>query len=764
MQLRRCIFVASLTLAVAMPALPQELQLEEVVVTAQRRTESMQQVPVAITAISEEAIRSFNIEDSGRLELVTPGLVWGNAGGSRAWPTLRGVETGNGEANGEPSIAFFIDGIYKSRSGQANAPLIDVERVEVLRGPQGTLFGRNSTGGAINIITKRPDLEELSYSADLTVGNYSNLKFDGVVNAPINDSWGIRVAARRHTRDGFLENIGPGPDFMDEDLTYGRVSVLYDGGGPLEAQFKLGHRRVNRAGGGAFTAKVIGQVYDTSIPGRSVFGDSVFINPRIVDGIPDINVGGVPTDVGVPVVTDPFTIDTNFPVSETIDSFDASLDISYDFGAVTLRSVTGYADYSHQPTGDNDYSSQTQILNRADALTAEAETFQQEFQLISNGDGPLSWVVGAFFLKDEVFEIFSIQQFDANNVPQRAFPAPGGGTTSFVFDRRTNTDIDSLAVYGQATYAITDQFNLTFGGRWSEDDKDYRLREFGFLGVLGFNPDLDLNETFDDFTWRIGGEYFVSDNSMWYASVSTGFRSGGFNRFLDDPATPDDETVFDSEEITSFEIGTKNTLLDGRMRLNLAAFVQELTDQQVSTVQSVAGTGQSGFFNAGETDVKGLEAELQWQASDFWYLFGTLTLLDAEYNEFVASGFAGDGGTVDVRGNEPPRAPSARATLATAYTIPLGNGGTLTPFVSAQFSSSYHNTFFNTSIDEQDSFVKLDARLTYLGPDENWSVEAFIENVTEEDVQSYGVFGGSNAYFVNFLPPRTFGIRARIEF
>lgn len=757
----KIVLIASALVVGSQPALAEGL--EEITVTAQRRAQSLQDVPASVTAVNEEAIRAFNINDSGRLELVTPGLVWGNQGGSRAWPTLRGVETGNGEANGEPSIAFFIDGVYKSRSMQANAPLVDVERVEVLRGPQGTLFGRNSTGGAINVVNKSPDLDDTSFMADVTVGNYNNIKLDAVLNTPLNDKWALRIAARSHTRDGFLENIGPGPDFMDEDLAYGRVSLLYDSGEALSAQLRIGYRKVDRNGGGAFTAKVLGQTYDTSIPGRSVFGDPVFINPRISDGIPDITVAGTPTDVGVPVQTDPFTIDTNFPVSEELDSLDMSLDISYEMDSMTFRSLTGYADFESLPVGDNDYSSQTAILNRADILSGEAQTLQQEFQLISNGDGPFDWVVGLFYMQDEIFEIFSIQQFDASNTPSPVFPSPAGGTTSFVFDRRTTTEIDSLAVYGQGTFNLSDRLSATVGLRWSEDDKDYTLREFGFLGVLGFNPDLDLNNTFDDVTWRAGLEYAASDDSMWYGSISTGFRSGGFNRFTDDPATPNNETVFDSEEITAYEIGTKNTLLDGRMRLNVAAFFQELKDQQVSTVVSVAGTGQSGFFNAGETEVSGLEAEMQFQATDNFYLMGTLTLLDAEYKEFLASGFAGDGGTVDVAGNAPQRAPETKLTLAGAYEIGLDGGATVTPFLAIQYSGDYYNTFFNTPIDKQDSYTKLDARVTYLSSDEKWRVEGFVENATEEEVQTYGVFGGSNAYFVNYDAPRTYGIRVTYQ-
>ena len=738
-------------------------ELEEIVVTATRRAESLQDVPIAITAVTDEELQAFNINSTGRLDLVTPGLVWGNEGAARAWPTLRGIQTGNGEANGEPSLAFFIDGVYKSRASQASAPLLDVERVEVLRGPQGTLFGRNSTSGAINVVTKRPDFEAMSYFADLTVGDYSNVKLDAGFNLPLNDQWALRIAARRHKRDGYIDNQGPGPDPMDEDLIYGRLSLLFDNGTNFSANLRVGYREIDRVGGGAFTAKVVGQSYDTSIPGRSIYGDAVYVNPRISDGVPDITVGGEPRDVGIATDPDPFKIDINWPISETGDSLDMSLELNYEFESVTFRSLTGYADFVSTPFGDNDYTSLSHIRNRVDALTGEAETLQQEFQLLSNSDGPLDWVIGAFFLQDEVFEIFSIQQFDINDRVDPAFPSPGGGNTSYVFDRRTTTDIDSRAIYGQATYSLSEQLNITVGGRWSEDEKDYTLREFGFLGILGFNPDLDLNQTFDDFTWRVGFEYFTSNNSMWYGSVSTGFRSGGFNRFQDDPATPNNEAIFDSEEITAYEIGSKNTFLSGAVRLNAAAFFQELEDQQVGTVRSVAGTGQSGFFNAGVTEVSGLEFELHWQASSQLFVFATATLLDAEYKEFDSSGFAGDGGTQDLAGNEPPRAPNFRGTFSVAYDVPLGNGGTLTPSVTGYYSSEYHSTFYNTEIDHQDSYSKWDARLVYMEPGQAWSVEGFVQNATDEGVQSYGVFGGSNAYFVNYLPPRTYGVRFRIQ-
>ena len=733
--------------------------IEEILVTAQRRTESLQEVPVAITAVTSTDLLRQNINNTSRLEMMTPGLVWGNGGGSRAWPTLRGVETGNGEANGEPSIAFMIDSIYKSRSAQANAPLIDVERVEVLRGPQGTLFGRNSTGGAINVISAKPSTEVVDYYVDLTLGDYSNRKLDAMLNVPLSENWALRVAIRSHHRDGYQENVSSGPDPMDEGMLFFRGSLGYSGENTT-AVFRISHMDLDRVGGGAFTSKVLGQSYDPSIPGRSVFGDALFVSPRLNDGIAETNVNGTQTDLGVPIDPDPFRVQINWPISEQLESTELSVDIGIDMGSFTLRSLTGYSDFDSDPIGDNDYFDLSTVRNRTDRLTAVAETFTQEFQIISQGDHNTEWILGLFYLDDSVSEVFSIQNFDANNQVAAVFPSPAGGMTSFVFDRRTETDIQAIAAYGQLKYRLSENFNLSAGVRWSQDDKDYQLREFGFLGGLGFNPDLNLSETFDDPTWRLGFEYFPGEESMLYGSVSTGFRSGGFNRFQDDPTTENNETVFGSEEITAYEIGWKNTFADGRARLNLAAFFQELEDQQVSTVQSVAGTGQSGFFNAGKTDIYGLEAELDLLVNDALRVFSNLTLLNGEYKAFMSSGFDGDPVLVDLAGNTPPRAPDYKGTLGAAYRVDLAGNASLTPSINVQFSDDLFHTHFNTSLDRQDSFARWDARLTYENSDSNWHFEVFAENFTDQDVASYGIFGGSNAYFENYMPPKTLGIRA----
>ncbi|RMF07626.1 MAG: TonB-dependent receptor [Alphaproteobacteria bacterium] len=742
--------------------------MDEIVVTAQKREQGLQSVPLAVTAATGEQLEMLNLTDVGDVEFFTPGLLWGE-GGSSQWPTIRGVNTPVNENIGDPSVAFFINGVYKSRTGQALATMVDVERIEVLRGPQGTLFGRNATAGAINVVSRKPT-DEFEYGVDGTFGNYSTLEAQGYVNIPITEKFQLRLAGSGKSRDGYVNNIGTGPDLNDEDIFYGRLSARILPSENVEVIARISGMDRDRAGGGAFTYKVLGQMFDVSQGQRSVFGEPVFINPRVRDGIADfvngVNVG----DIGVPVNLDPYVVDTNFKNTERTKSIDADLEITVDLDGMELKSITAYSDFSSLPTNDNDFTSLSDILNRSSLLSQDAETFTQEIQLSSNDDGPLQWVVGAFYLNDKTFEIFSI---DDENGIQGPFPNRDGDLTTFVFNRQTDVDTESWAVFGQATYNLTEDFSITAGGRYTEDKKDFKLREFGWLGFLGFNPDIDSSETFDKFTWRLGAEYQVDDDSLLYASVATGFRSGGFNRFVDAGTT--DANTFDSETIRTYEVGSKNSLLDGRMRLNLAAYYSKLKNQQVATVISVGGTGQSGFDNAGKSEIYGAELELQAQVTENWFAQGTMAYVHSEYKEYFAAGFAGDGlgdpnvidaggsPVIDLAGNTTERSPEFRATLLSGYDFPLDNGGMLTPLVAFTYTSSFYNTQFNTPLLKQDSYTKTDLRLVYTSPDARFKIEGYVENLEDEAVISRGTYGGSNAAFVSYAAPLTYGLRIRLR-
>ncbi len=744
---------AAAFMALVMPAKVIAVEIEEVVVTAQKRAESVQDVPLSVTAVSGETLRALNINGPGRLELLTPGLNWGNASGARAWPSLRGVNTNIGQANGEASLAYHIDGLYRSRMYQANQPLVDVERVEVLRGPQGIIFGRNSTGGAINVISRLPSLDRLEYGLEAGYGSFNEARADGFLNLPLSDNTAARAAFRWHDADGYMKNIGPGNDLNDEGLFYGRALLKHEREA-WDVVLRVNLLSRDRNGSGGFTPGVRGQSYNAVTGSRRVDGAAVFINPRVRDGIADI--GG--RDIGVPVSANVFRINNDTRANEKTDSLDVSLEFNYDFDSFSLKSLSGWSKFENLPLADNDFTSVTARTRNRDVagLKAELESFQQEIQLVSNDPAArIDWLLGAFYFYEDLSERYTVERLTG-----ATFPAPRGGRTTFVFDRRTRTLLNSAAAFGQITYKLTDQFQLTGGARHTIDHKDYQLFELGWLGTRGFNPDLNLEKRFNNTTWRIGGEYFINDATMAYASYSTGFRSGGFNRISDNPATAANESAFDPETIGAYEVGLKmDGLFNNRLRLNLAGFFQEISDQQVSTVLSVAGTAQAGFFNAGKTEIYGIEADFLANPTDPWYVAGTFAWINAEYSQFLSPGFAGDRGLVNLAGNKVPRVPTLKATLSTGYEIPVRDMGRLIPSVSVVASGEYFNTQFNTRIDKQPAYVKTDLRLRFETADDRWFTEAFVENVTDEKVNSYGIFGGRNAYFANFDPPRTFGIR-----
>lgn len=748
------------------------LQLGTVTVTAQKREEGIQDVPLSITAPTGEQLERLNATNVSDLEFFAPGLMWGE-GASNQWPTIRGVDTQANTVNVDPALGFFINGTYKSRSGHAISSMVDVERVEVLRGPQGTLFGRNTTSGAVNVITRAPT-DEFEYRLSTTAGNYSRLEASGMVNIPVSDKFQVRLAGIGKQRDGYVENVGPGPDLNDENLFYGRASFALDISDNIDAVARVARLQRDRVGGGAFTYKILGQMYDTNLGGRSVFGDPVFINPRVNDGIADTVGGASVGDIGVPIDLDPYVVQTDFTdYREETEATDVDFEINFDLGGMTLKSITAYSDFSSLPFNDNDFTDLTSIRNRSGHRSAEAETLTQEFQLASAGEGPLEWVLGAFYMQDETFEEFHI--FDENG-GVGPFPNRDGDLTGFVFRRLSNVDTDSWAVFGQATYNLTEQLSVTGGLRYTSDTKDFKLRELGWLGALGFNPDLDTEKSFEKLTWRLGAEYDINDDNLLYAAVSTGFRSGGFNRFADAGAV--DADTFDSEELTAYEIGSKSTFAGGRANLNLAAYFSQLENQQVSTVVSVAGTGQAGFSNAGESEFYGFEAELQAQPTDEWFVLGTLAYNNSEYLEFLSAGFAADTlgvpgviahpetGTavIDLAGNESPRSPNWQITAMTGYDFDLGPGrGRITPILSTSYTGNFYSTQFNTPLLEQDSFTKTDFRLVYSSEDDRFSLEGFVKNIEDEAVISRGTYGGSNAAFVSYGAPQTWGIRLTIN-
>lgn len=804
----------ALTAGLGAPALAQSAEAtaarvaDVVVVTAQRRDQDLQTVPVSVTAVSAEALAQRNIVDIGKLSVITPGFTYGRSGiDSR--PAMRGVRTENVGVNGDTTIGYFIDGIYQSRAAQASAAFVDVARVEVQRGPQGTLYGRNTFGGNISVITNQPDRNGLDYALSAELGSFETRKADGFVNFALGERSALRLSGAAATGDGYVENaFNADADLFDTDMTYLRAALLFEPIDGLEITLRADTLRQGGNGGSAFGYKLIGSYYDFAA-GAPVFNSTpLFLNtrPNNRDGIDDNPVLPGVQDLGVPLFApnDPYRVDQDLRTRLDLTRQGYGADISWDLGPVMLRSITGVVDFETERTSDTDFSRNTLGIDYQ--LTA-SESVSQEIQLLSRGEGPLQYVLGAYYFKDDLRGVFINQQLP----PVIGGVSVNGGVPfggSFYDDQIAETE--SIAYYGQVDFSVTDKLTLTAGVRQTEDDKSFRVNRpaaqsaANAVGVILTNPvpfdfdpgpgvQLQLNRTFDKTTWRVGAQYDLTDSNFLYASVATGFRSGGFNT-----QTAAGAQFFQPEEVLAYEIGSKNQFFDRALTLNVAAFFNTYEDLQEQRQVPVGATTASIIFNAAEAESYGLEVEAIWAPNDVWAIGGTLSLLSAEYTSFtgapIPGGFsnpiAGPGvfnaalaprglrcgvvpGSVttgtpngvlgcDLSGNKIPYSPEYSGTIYGSYSFDLGTAGTVTPFLSVSFAGESYGQAFNTQLERTDAYARVDASVEWAVND-RISVRAFVDNATDEAILNRTVYGGGGVVQGSWQPPRTLGARITVR-
>ena len=721
--------------------------LEEIVVTAQRRAENVQDVPVAVTALTADRLAKNDIRDLSRVEVLTPGFTFGKSG-SDARPAIRGVRTENVAVSGDPTIGFFVDNVYRSRASMANEPFVDVSRVEVQRGPQGTLYGRNTFGGNIAVETNAPG-PEFEGGGSLTIGSYDRRAGQAYVNVPISDLFQIRLAGLRETMDGYVEGTTDDLDIFDRDTTYLRASARL-GTGPFDATLRYSYWKEEGTGGAAFGYRVGG----------------IFVNPATgafdINGQPfrlryDLPRNNRPLQDGLPINPDPHFYPGDTKLEQDLEQHAVSANLSYDAGPVVLRSITGYIDYEVFRNADNDFSLR---LGAVDGQEDRLDVWSQEFQIASNTPGPFEWILGYYYFNEDVeASFFSSCPTAARNTAGCAFAAGLPETTSNAF-------------FGQASYwVVEDVVRLTGGVRYTEDEKtvsratattDSRQR---LVTVTRTGQQFDF--TFEKTTWRVNAEYHATEDNMLYATVSTGFRSGGFNfGFFANPALP---PSFGPEEVTAYEIGSKNRLLDNRLQLNLSAYYNEFEDLQVQNqflIPSAGGgvTTTSVILNAASAYSMGLEVELEAVPVENLTVIVSGTLMEAKYDAYRnVPAPANYTGFLDYSDNEIPYSPSYKFTGVVSYDFDLGANGTVTPQATVLLSDGYYNTDTNTVLDYQDSFAKLDLRLGWVSADDRYSLEAFVNNVTDEITLNRATFG-SRGLNQSYDTPRMWGVRAGARF
>jgi iron complex outermembrane receptor protein len=678
--------------------------LDEIVVTARKRDERVQDVPLTIDVLTGDDLVSRGVLRPAELQFAVPGFYVQNFE-TRATITMRGV--GAQIAGGTSAVATHVNGIYQSSSAAQLNRLFDVERVEVLKGPQGTLYGRNSTGGALNVITKQPGS---TAEADVSVGfgTFDTVRADAGATVPLSESWSLRTAGSYLKGDGQLTNVVTGRKVANDDFKGGRLTLAGEAGG-----VKVG----------AFVQ--YSQDDDNTQP--------TLIPVRITNGRASPQLGWKQTAL-------------DNPTEATIERKNllAGLSLEGRIGErYTWRSITGYIDY--EDASLIDVNPQPNVPNHLTIQFPQfAEQFSQEFQLLYTGDRA-NWVLGAYYLDD-----------DQSNERDLLLAPPGLP----LFDNSGTDEVQAYAVFLDANYRLTDRLTLNAGVRWNRDEVRNTFVGNGLIDGASF--DLSSNE--GDPTGRLGLDYKIRDGLMVYGSVSTGFQSG-FNQTRTDALTGQDAPdKVDPEKLTAFEVGVKSVLPEDRGFLNVSAFYYDYRDMQV-TVGGVfllpdgsLDPSLPPFFytdNAGEARIYGLDVQLTEVRLAKHLTFDFVAeYLNAKYEDYQT--VTNTRAPINYEGNTLPRAPEFTATTAlTLGDLPLGANATGMLRLEYNYRGKTYFDEDNNSVAQQGAIglVNATARVD-LG--ENWSITATGRNLTNE--KFFDFYGGST--FANVGEFRTWEIGA----
>jgi len=757
------IIASALGLAAFLLSASSFAQIEEITVTATKRAESIQDVPISISAYSGDFIEDSDIRTLQELSLYAPNFTFATSSQpTNARIMIRGIGSVGNSAI-ETSVGVFVDGVYYPRPGSVLGNLLDIEATEVLRGPQGTLFGRNTAAGALSIRTRNPSGDFGGY-VQAGLGDYGAYSLEGVVNTPFSDTVAGRFAVKYAERDGYGRNTLTGQEREigeRDDLTL-RGKLAFDFSDSATGTLTLDYNEVNT--GGQILELLpasANPVFDGTL--SALFG----ANATTADGYDQV-------------------VNQDHQDFVNDEQWGAAFDLEFSLGDHTVRSITSYRDWK----ADNRESA---LRITGDVLprnhTYWTETISQEFQLLSPTDQAFTYVAG-FFYYDEDYDID--EDFDAG--AQACIPVvfalagagAAGACSSFPQNPATDSDytqaLTSTAVFAQGTYNLSEQFSVTVGGRYTKDEKDAAFIQTApnpVIGSLFRAPESVPDLTSDDsaFTWLINANYFATEDVMWFASVSTGFKGGGFNSGGAGVALGRAARIFEAEESTNFELGVKSKLWDGRATANVTLYHTELDDFQDRSFDGISFLTR----NAGKRTQQGFEADFVLSPNDQLTFFGGLSYLDAEFDSFAAaSPLPGDTAPQDLAGQRPHFSPEWQGSLVADWHNALGDSG-LEWFLRPEFMYiGEQNIGGNTNLNPQsiqDGYGLYNLRLG-LGPqDGRWQITAFGKNLGDEGYcevmfdQPLGAqFGAVNAAANTVTQrcvvgsPRTYGVSFRMDY
>ena len=707
------------------PEAAEPAALEEIIVTAQKREQSLQVMPIAITAISGESLSRVGVNNVRDLRFLVPSMEIGTQNGVQTNIVIRGIGGEIPNIGGEAGVTVSQDGVPFARNVFFNVDFLDIERIEVLRGPQGTINGRNATGGAINVLSKRPT-EEFEAGVELAAGDYSLFSGTGYVSGPIGDS-GIlgRLAFGTRHSDGWYDNTLLDRDLPGSELYHGRASFLADFSDNFEALLVLDFLGDDGLAGTPSTS--IGRIRDDRPSLAEIFG--------IPDGDPEKLRG-----------------EAEFANTSDKEQTGATLRLTWDISdSSTLTSTTSYHSQEVDNTVDCD-------ALRVDACAItdfifDVDQVTQELTLSSDLSDRASLIFGGVYIDEEAGQSSSFASFPSF-----------GGIPFGTFTSDLRQDLTSWAVYGQVEYRISDTVQLSVGGRYTDDKKDLRQVDFQF----GFTNIIDVSDSWDAFTPRVSIDYIPSDDLTIYASVARGFKAGGFNSYAS-PANP-----FLPEFVWTYEAGAKILAMDDRVRMSATVFFSDYKDQQ----QNVFGLGGSIFpsvQNAGQSEILGIELELEAMPTDNLRFGLTGSYLDAEFTELMTAdpvypelGAPDPTTGLNVRDLSGMRLPRAsKWQFSTYFDFSIALSDNLGGFLRVDYSwrDEFFFSIYNHANDRQDGYGLLNVNVGMNGNDGNWRLTAFARNLSDE---RYFVATENNSFigqFIGFLgEPRTYGVKLSFDY
>ena len=742
----------------------QENTIEEVFVTAEKRSESVQDISQAVTAISSEDIESKNINSFVDLSAIVPGVTVAKNEGYKTVISIRGVgnET-NQNAIAAPSVAFHMDGIFIASPFSLQTDFIDVDRIEVLRGPQGTLFGQNSTGGVINVISKKPSMEGYLGKSDITFGNYGLTKFRSSNNIVLSDSAAARFSISTTERDGFSDNLVTGQDLDDDSNLSLRADFLVDLGN--DSSFR-----------------VFGQFFDLDRNGSAMKGiDDP--TPNVRDLRQDTISNHELTSSVFAAIYESDLGYANFKIMASIQEDDISVTRDNDrhnFGDSVLAIPGLGADATYQRA---EFRPETSLV--------DTTTF--EINLVSNEpamNGKLDWTLGAFYMEHEIENhIRGYRDNDLDGELQyvcgESFARDdycftvGGPAPWFFFEFDFVSDAfpkrESFSVYGETTYSVTDQFRILSGIRYSDDEVESCVKNF-FSSVCD-----NLSGSSDKTTGKVAAEFDLNEDTMAYLALSAGFKPGGTNLtygFTDDNAPPLVFPNFEAETVESMEFGLKTDLYDGKARANIAIFSYDYENLQFQATDPDPYRG--GVANIPESEMTGVEVEFTGLISDELTLDMNLAFLDSEvssdymaldnvdaYQYFFGEEDLRYGLRKNINGNELAKTPEFTADITLTYETALKSGTQFTGIMQyvkrGEFQQRVNNNPIVDAIDAYD-ILNLTANFDFVG--DKWGLDFMILNATDEDGVNSSmtdVFGVA-ATGLELIPPRQFMARLSMSY